>query len=60
MSHNACSMPLMAELTTMPPGKRVVLYIRSKRYWTLRGSLPISHDLKSSMTLTVASSGPAE
>ena len=54
------SFGLMAEFTMMPPGKRVVLYIRSNRYCTLRGSLPTSHNLKSSMTFTVASSGPAE
>ena len=27
MSQRACSMPLMAELTTEPPGNRVVLYM---------------------------------
>src|ERR1700730_7655648 len=60
MSHSACSMPLIAALITAPPGKRVKLYMVAHRYSTLRGSLPISHPLKSLMVATVASSGPTE
>ena len=53
-------MPLMAALTTSPPGKRVKLYMVAHRYSMLRGSLPTSHSLKSRTVAAVASSGPAE
>ncbi len=60
MSHKACSIPLIAALTTEPPGKREPAYIRFHSPSMSRGSRPISQPSKSRTTSTVALSGPHE